>query len=203
MIYNFNKNILFENQLVEPYVWDSPIILSSIDCKAKYDENSNTINIKVPNGDEFTCAGSSFKWTDGYPQSIGMAYSRCDKALEYLKADDLVMSIQYIYNMPMSPYFVRLFENDRAILKEFKYVLSKIEDQSEKEKIEQYLNNLIEKGKDEENMRKNNPKLFIFVKTCFENLILYLKSKCEVFFWFYQGLPQISQIGLFHNGNSI
>lgn len=203
MIYNFNKNLLFENKLVEPYAWDTPIILRSVDCNAKYDENTNTISITIPNGDEFTCAGSSFKWVEGYPQSIGIAYSRCEKALEYLKSDDLIMAIQYIYNMPLSPYFVHLFESDRATLKNFNYVLNKIEDEGEKQKIEQYLNSLIDKGKDEENLRKNNPKMFIFVKTNFENLILYLKSKCEVFFWFYQGLPQVSQLGVFQNGNSI
>lgn len=203
MIYNFNKNSLFENRLIEPYVWDSPIILRSIDCSAKYDEHANTITITIPNGDDFICAGSSFKWVEGYPQSIGIAHNRCEKALEYLKADDLIMALQYIYNMPLSPYFVHLFESDRPIMKNFKYVLDKIEDESEKQKIEQYLTSLIDKGKDEENMRKNNPKMFIFVKTNFENLILYLKSKCEVFFWFYHGLPQLSQLGVFQNGDSI
>lgn len=81
MIYNFNKNLLFENKLVEPYAWDTPIILRSVDCNAKYDENTNTISITIPNGDEFTCAGSSFKWVEGYPQSIGIAHSRCEKLL--------------------------------------------------------------------------------------------------------------------------
>lgn len=203
MIYNFNKNSLFENRLIEPYAWDSPIILRSIDCNAKYDENSNIITITVPNGDNFISAGSSFKWVEGYPQSIGIAYSRCQKAIEYLNTDDLIMALQYIYNMPLSPYFVHLFESDRYIMKNYKYIIDKIKDESDKIKIEQYLNSLIDKGKDEENMRRVNPKMYIFVKTNLENLILYLKSKCEAFFWFYHGLPQLSQLGVFQNGDSI
>ena len=89
------------------------------------------------------------------------------------------------------------------IMKNYKYIIDKIKDESDKIKIEQYLNSLIDKGKDEENMRRVNPKMYIFVKTNLENLILYLKSKCEAFFWFYHGLPQLSQLGVFQNGDSI
>lgn len=197
MIYNFNINSLFETYQVEPYVIESPIILNSIDCNAKYDKDYNNIKINVPNGDEFVCAGSSFKWVEGYPQSIVLAHQRCKSALDCLKADDIVMSLQYIYNMPNSPYYVHLFQTDKGIMTHFNYIIEKSNDDEMRKEIKQYLTSLLDSGKDSENMRKNNPKLFIFVKTNLENMILYLKSKCEVFFWFYQGLPQLSQSGMF------
>lgn len=189
-------NTLNEAKILEPYSPNSPIVLKSIDCEAKYEKDANIVRIKVPNSDEFVCSSQSFKWVDGYPQSIAMAYSKCEQALKHLKNDEIMLVLVNLYKLPYSPYFVYLFESDKSIMKDFKYLSEKMEGEENKKRLEQFLTSLLEEGKDELNIRKTDIKFFNLVKNSLENLILYLKSKCEVFFWFYQGLPQLTQFGI-------
>ena len=74
--------------------------------------------------------------------------------------------------------------------------LDKMEGEENKKRLKQFLTSLLEEGIDEHDIKKTDPKFFNLVKESLENLILYLKSKCEVFFWFYQGLPQLTQFGI-------
>lgn len=190
-----NHNMLNENKIVEPYTRDTPIVLKTLNCKATFNPGNNTISIIVPNNDEFVCSSSAFKWVEGYPKSIGQAHKRCEAALNFLKNDDFVGSFQQIYKLPYAPFFVFLFEKDRVMLKNFSYILDKI-DEKNKEKIELFLKSILEESEDVSKLKKSDPETYNFLKQTLENLILYLKSKCEVFYWFYQGLPQLSQFGI-------
>jgi hypothetical protein len=194
MFSEYNK--LHESRIVEPYSPDSPIVLKSIGCKAEYNKDNKTIKITIPNSDEFVCSAQSFKWVEGYPQSIGLAHAKCETALKHLKNDEIISVLTNLYNLPYSPYFVYLFETDKAIMKDFTYIADKMEGEENKKRLKQFFTSLIEEGIDEHNIKKTDIKFFNFVKECLENLILYLKSKCEVFFWFYQGLPQLTQFGI-------
>ena len=190
-----NTNRLNEANDISPYVKDSPIILKSLDCSAEYNKDNNTISIKVANSDEFVCAASSFKWVEGYPQTIGMAYERCINALKLLKNDDIISALQEIYKMPYAPYYVYLFNSDKNMLKNFTYIIGKESEETSK-KIEQFLTMVLQKDEEAEKLKKSDTKLYNMVKTKLENQILYLKSKCEVFFWFYLGLPQLTKFGI-------
>lgn len=190
-----NHDMLNENKNVEPYTRDTPIVLKSLACKATFNSENNTISIVVPNNDEFVCSSSAFKWVEGYPKSIGQSHKRCETALNCLKTDDLVGALQQIYKLPYAPFFVYLFEKDRPMLKSFSYIIDKI-NEKDKERIELFLKSIIEESEDVSKLKKSDPETYKFLKELLENLILYLKSKCEVFYWFYQGLPQLSQFGI-------
>ena len=188
------KSINEGNEVV-PYVKDSPIVLKSLDCSAKYNAENNTISIKVANSDEFVCGASSFKWVEGYPQTIGMAYERCENGLKLLKNDDIISALQEIYKMPYAPYYVYLFNSDKNMLKNFTYIIG--EESSEiSQSIEQFLTLTLQKNEEAEKLKKSDTKLYNMIKTRLENQVLYLKCKCEVFFWFYQGLPQLTKFGI-------
>lgn len=187
---------LHESRSVEPYSPDSPIVLKSIGCTAEYDKDSKTIKITTPNSDEFVCASQSFKWVEGYPQSIGLAHAKCEAALKHLKNDEIISALTNLYKLPYSPYFVYLFEMDKSIMKNFTYVANKMEGEENKKRLKQFFTSLLEEGIDEHDIKKTDIKFFNLVKESLENLILYLKSKCEVFYWFYQGLPQLTQFGI-------
>lgn len=187
---------LNESKSVEPYSPDSPIVLKSIGCKAEYSKDSKTIKITIPNSDEFVCSAQSFKWVEGYPQSVGLAHAKCETALKHLKNDEIISALTNLYKLPYSPYFVYLFETDKSIMKNFTYVSNKMEGEENKKRLKQFLTSLLEEGVDEHDIKKTDPKFFNLVKESLENLILYLKSKCEVFYWFYQGLPQLTQFGI-------
>jgi hypothetical protein len=189
---NYNIN---ESSEVLPYVKDSPIVLKTLDCSAKYNQDNNTITIKISNSDEFVCAASSFKWVEGYPQSFCLSYERCKNALKFLKNDDIISALQEIYKMPYAPYYVYLFNSDKNMLKGFTYILGQEKDENS-ERIEQFLTLTLQKDEEAEKLKKSDSKLYNLIKTRLENQILYLKCKCEVFFWFYQGLPQLTQFGL-------
>lgn len=188
------KSINEANEVV-PYVKDSPIVLKSLDCSANYNAENNTISIKVANSDEFVCAASSFKWVEGYPQTIGMAYERCENALKLLKNDDIISALQEIYKMPYAPYYVYLFNTDKNMLKNFTYIIGK-ESIETSQSIEQFLTLTLQKNEEAEKLKKSDTKLYNMIKERLENQVLYLKSKCEVFFWFYQGLPQLTKFGI-------
>lgn len=188
------KSINEANEVV-PYVKDSPIVLKSLDCSANYNAENNTISIKVANSDEFVCAASSFKWVEGYPQTIGMAYERCENALKLLKNDDIISALQEIYKMPYAPYYVYLFNTDKNMLKNFTYIIGK-ESIETSQSIEQFLTLTLQKDEEAEKLKKSDTKLYNMIKERLENQVLYLKSKCEVFFWFYQGLPQLTKFGI-------
>jgi hypothetical protein len=187
---------LNEAKNAEPYTPDSPIVLKSIGCEANYDKEIKTITIKTPNSDEFICSAQSFKWVEGYPQSIALTYAKCEQALKHVKNDEIMLALVNLYKMPYSPYFVHLFESDKSMMKDFKYISQKMEGEENKKRLEQFLTSLLEEGKDDLNIKKTDVKFFNMVKNSLENLILYLKSKCEVFLWFYQGLPQLTQFGI-------
>jgi type IV secretory pathway VirB9-like protein len=103
--------------------------------------------------------------------------------------------MQEIYKLPYAPYFVYLFEKDKSMLKNFTYILDKVEDEK-KESVELFLKSIIE-GKEEVNkLKKSEIQNYNFIKENLENIVLYLKCKCEVFYWFYQGLPQLTQFGI-------
>lgn len=192
----YNKNIsLSESKITEPHSKDAPIVLKSIDCKAIFNNSNKTISIEVPNGDTFVCSASTFKWVEGYPKSIGLSHKRCENALNFLKSDDFLGAFKEIYKLPYSPFFVYLFETDKAMLKSFSYITDKIEEKN-KEKIELFLKSLIEEIDEPNTLKKSDPESYNFLKETLENQILYLKAKCEVFYWFYQGLPQLSQFGI-------
>lgn len=188
------KSINEANEVV-PYVKDSPIVLKSLDCSANYNAENNTISIKVANSDEFVCAASSFKWVEGYPQTIGMAYERCENALKLLKNDDIISALQEIYKMPYAPYYVYLFNTDKNMLKNFTYIIGE-ESLETSKSIEQFLTLTLQKDEEAEKLKKSDTKLYNMIKVRLENQVLYLKSKCEVFFWFYQGLPQLTKFGI-------
>lgn len=127
--------ILNESKIVEPYSKDAPIVLKTLNCKASYDDSNHTITIEVPNKDSFVCSANSFKWVEGYPKSIGLSHKRCESALNYLKTDDILGAFQEIYKLPYAPYFVYLFEKDQPMLKNFTYILDKVNEEK-KENIE-------------------------------------------------------------------
>jgi hypothetical protein len=184
-----------ESNEVLPYVQDSPIVLKSLECSANYNKENNTIIIKVANSDEFVCAASTFKWVEGYPQSVGLSYERCKNALKLLKNDDIIGCLQEIYKMPYAPYYVYLFNSDKNMLKNFSYIAHE-ESEENKKRIEHFLSLVLQKDDEVEKMKKSDTKFYNLIKSKLENQILYLKSKCEVFFWFYQGLPQLTQFGI-------
>ncbi len=183
------------SKIVEPYSKDAPIVLKTLECKAIYDDKIHTITIQVPNGDEFICSANTFKWVEGYPKSIGACHKRCENALNHLKNDNLIEVFQEIYKLPYAPFFVYLFEKDKPMLKNFSYIIDKAND-SDKEKVELFLKSILEENEDINKLKKSEVEIYNFLKENLENLILYLKSKCEVFYWFYQGLPQLTQFGI-------
>jgi len=190
-----NYSILNESKIVEPYSKDAPIVLKTLECKASYDDAIHVITIQVPNGDEFVNSTNSFKWAEGYPKSIGLSHKRCENALNHIKNDNLIEALQEIYKLPYAPFFVYLFEKDKKMLKDFSYILDKT-DEKNKEKVELLLKTILEESEDINKLKKSESENYIFLKENLENLILYLKSKCEVFYWFYQGLPQLTQFGI-------
>jgi hypothetical protein len=190
-----NYKSINESKIVAPYTKDAPIVLKSLDCKAFYNDENYTITIEVPNGNQFVCANNTFKWVEGYPKSIALSHKRCETALNNLKNDNLIEAMQEIYKLPYAPYFVYLFEKDKSMLKNFTYILDKVEDEK-KESVELFLKSIIE-GKEEVNkLKKSEIQNYNFIKENLENIVLYLKCKCEVFYWFYQGLPQLTQFGI-------
>lgn len=192
----YNGNIVInESKIVEPYSKDAPIVLKTLNCKASYDDANHTITIEVPNKDVFVCSANSFKWVEGYPKSIGLSHKRCESALNFLKNDNLIEAFQEIYKLPYAPYFVYLFEKDQPMLKTFSYILDKVKEEN-KENIELFLKSILEESEEVSKLKKSDTENYNFIKETLENEILYLKSKCEVFYWFYQGLPQLTQFGI-------
>lgn len=59
-----------------------------------------------------------------------------------------------------------------------------------------FLKSILEESEEVSKLKKSDTENYNFIKQTLENQILYLKSKCEVFYWFYQGLPQLTQFGI-------
>ena len=81
------------------------------------------------------------------------------------------------------------------MLKNLSYITDKT-NETNKEKVEIFIKTMIEEKEESTNLKKSDPETYNFIKQTLENQILYLKAKCEVFYWFYQGLPQLSQFGI-------
>jgi hypothetical protein len=187
--------ILSEGKVNEPHTKEAPIVLQSINCKALFNNTNKTITIEVPNGDTFVSSASAFKWVEGYPKSIGLSHKRCETALNHLMNDNFIDAYKEIYKLPYAPFFVYLFETDRPMLKNLSYITDKT-NETNKEKVEIFIKTMIEEKEESTNLKKSDPETYNFIKKTLENQILYLKAKCEVFYWFYQGLPQLSQFGI-------
>lgn len=194
MIKNFEEYLL-ESNIPEPYIKNSPIVLTEVGCSADYNDDNKTISVLIPNGDEFVMSCQAFKWTEGYPKAIMYTHKRCDEALSQIKSGNIIGGMQNIFKMPYSPYLVYLFESDRPMLNDLRYVLDRSHD-FEKTRIDQFIASLLENNEDEDILRKSDPEVFQFFKEGLVDLVIYLKCKCEIFFWFYQGLPQLSTNGI-------
>lgn len=194
MIKKFEE-FLNEGAIPEPYVKHSPIVLKNVGCSAVYDDEKKTISITIQNKDEFIISCDTFKWREGYPRSIMMAHKRCEDAITQIQSGKIMEGFQSIFKLPYSPYLLELFHSDRPMLDDLRYVTDSAAG-IDKERIEQFLAALLEEGEDESTLRKSDPEVYQFFKDALVNLVTYLKCKCEVFFWFYQGLPQLSMNGI-------